>query len=172
MDSIIIFILIVLMLWEFLTWRNLTKYRRLLIDFRQAIVRYIYRRNEILQELIVYANAKNISGETWKQEKLYFPEDGVPIENLGQLMQRNSHMHRVVMDSLQDEKWKALICADKELFYLTDEFNELQGVIGRCAVEYNRNYNALAKRITSMPSSLLAKFLRIKMPEGGLLCEQ
>ena len=161
MDQLIICLLIILLIWEFLTWRRFTKMWHDLIQLRGAIARYIHRRMELLEELKKYAEAHQMPGDFSRQQAIRIPADGLTFPELQKTVYKNKSIHDAVHDLVYMPRWQAEIRGHKDLFYCVDEFEELQDVILKCVDAYNLTYDKLNSRIVAAPTSIVAKILCI-----------
>ena len=89
MGNVISFILIFLLIWEFLIWRRMTKYRKDLIQLRSAMARYLHRRKQLLKIMQQYAETHDLSFASWDKVKctpcqgqILYADRGVKLWNV------------------------------------------------------------------------------------------
>ena len=169
MGNVISFILIFLLIWEFLIWRRMTKYRKDLIQLRSAMARYLHRRKQLLKIMQQYAETHDLSFASWDKDTLDIPEEGLTLEELHQQLAKNQILNKRISTVLAEKRWKNAIEQDEELYYTVDEFQELQAIVLKCVSAYNEIYYAFNKSVKNMPTAVVAKILRIRAMEAGHL---
>lgn len=169
MDEVISFLLIVLLIWEFLAWRRMTKYRKDMIRLRSAMGRYLYRRNELLEKMRQNAVSHHLPFADFPKSPLNIPQEGLTLEELQQQLVKNRGLDKVLQNVLSTELWLAAMEADEDLYYAADEFRELQEVLLKCISAYNQTYDAFNRSVQNMPTAIVAKMLRIRAMTSGHL---
>lgn len=169
MDGVIVFILIVLLLWEFLVWRGFTRARKDMILLRGAIARYIHRREELLTVLQEHSSRHSLPELEVPGGLPQIPPEGLTLQELQTVIYENRTVEYVVKERVHLPPWQARIQHDEELFYTVDEFLELQTVIHQCIQRYNETYDAFNKKATTLPTAVVAKVFRIKSLTSGYL---